>query len=190
MGRHDGWVKRVALRPTWTAGMLVLVMGCGSAGPYGYSRHYTPLGAEEDQLETVTEVTYEMLRRRPQDYTSNTVAWFGHVKDVRRDDAGHAVITLAFRTLAPRNLCDDATDSSCRVTVSARDGGRFQAQLNLRPEEQEGPDRLWIGSLVRVFGTPTGDVSEEDGPVIRASYHRHWPHGTYVTTGARRSMRR
>jgi hypothetical protein len=76
------------------------------------------------------------------------------------------------------------------VTVSDRQSGPFTAKLAIRPEDQSGQDRLWTGSLVRVYGHPTGEFDEEGGPVIQAEWYRHWPRGKYVTTGAAASMRR
>jgi len=92
--------------------------------------------------------------------------------------------------LQPRNLCADERSSSCRVTVSERSGGEFSALISLRPGDQSGPNRLWTGSLVRVYGTPTGDLDEDGGPVMRVDYYRHWPRSQYVTTASSGRMRR
>ena len=51
-------------------------------------------------------------------------------------------------------------------------------------------DRLWTGSLVRVYGTATGETDADDGPVLQAQWYRHWPAHYYVTTAAAGSMRR
>ncbi len=62
--------------------------------------------------------------------------------------------------------------------------------MEIRPEDREGENRLWVGSLVKVYGSPTGDFDEEGGPILQSAWYRLWPHGKYVTTGARGSMRR
>jgi len=53
---------------------------------------------------------------------------------------------------------------------------------------------IWLvsggGSLVKVYGHVMDAGNEETGPVIQAEHYRHWPHGTFVTTAARGSMRR
>jgi hypothetical protein len=54
----------------------------------------------------------------------------------------------------------------------------------------EGPSRLWTGSLLKVYAHVTDGGGEESGPILQAEWYRHWPHGTYVTTGARGVMRR
>lgn len=181
--RYPGGVRYFAL--------FVLVLGCGGAGPYGYAREYVPLGDEEPHIESATEITYEEVRRDPEDFRSTKLGWFGVVTEVNVDGNGAGTITMTYRTLGARNLCDDERASSCRVTVSERAGGPFTAQVQLRPDELSGEKKLWIGSLVKIYGTPTGELDRESGgPILQAEFHRHWPRGTYVTTGARRNMRR
>lgn len=171
--------------------LLVFIIGCGGAGPYGYARDYVPLGDEESHLESATGISYEEVRRDPVDFQSTKLGWFGVVTEVNVDSSGAGTITMTYRTLSARNLCEDERDSSCRVTVSERAGGPFTAQVQLRQSELDGQKKLWVGSLVKVYGSPTGELdSESGGPIIAADFHRHWPRGTYVTTGARRSMRR
>ena len=173
-----------------TLAPVLLALACGGAGPYGYAPESVPAGPEDEHLEAVENVTYEEIRRDPVDFGSTTVGWFGVVTGVEAGEGGETLVHLTYRTLQPRNLCADERDSSCRVTVSERAGGPFSAILALRPEEEAGSDRLWVGSLVKVYGQPTGDFDADGGPVLRATWHRHWPHGTYVTTAARGSMRR
>lgn len=171
--------------------VLLWTPACGGAGPYGYAREYVPLGDEEDHIESATEITYEEVRRDPVDFQSTKVGWFGVVTDVNVDSSGAGTITMTYRTLSARNLCEDERDSSCRVTVSEREGGSFTAQVRLRSSELAGEKKLWIGSLVKIYGSPTGELDRESGgPILQADFHRHWPRGTYVTTGARGNMRR
>ncbi len=90
-----------------------------------------------------------------------------------------------------RHLCADESAGSCRVTISDRGIGPFTALVQVRPEDlAEGTERLWTGSLVKVYGHVMDAGTEESGPIIQAEWYRQWPHGTYVTTGARGSMRR
>ncbi|MEM1418799.1 MAG: hypothetical protein AAGH15_28145 [Myxococcota bacterium] len=164
-------------------------IGCG-AGPYGYAREYAPTRDERRLLETSTEVTYEELKRDPADFASVTVGWFGVVQDFEAGPEGRVTLRLTFTTLAQRNLCDNERASSCRVTVSHREGGPFSAIVTLSEEERSGEDRLQRGSLVRVFGSANGDFDERGGPVLDGEWHRHWPRSTYRTTAARGRMRR
>jgi hypothetical protein len=164
---------------------LVLLSACGG-GQWGYAREYETYGDEDEVVEGTTEVTYEDLRRDPAEYRSEKIAWFGIV-----DKMGDGRLELTYRTLSPRNLCDSESASSCRVTVSERAGGPFTVKVDIAPEHQEGQDRVWQGTLLRIVGSPTGELDPETGgPVIEADWYRHWPHGRYVTTGARGSMRR
>jgi hypothetical protein len=99
-------------------------------------------------------------------------------------------LTLNLRAHQARHLCTEDSRSSCRVTVSEAQLGVFTVDLVLKPEEVNGKERIWVGSLLKVYGTHSGEYSEETGPVLNVSYHRHWPRGFYVTTAARGSMRR
>lgn len=171
--------------------MLLLVAGCGGAGPYGFAREYVPLDAEEQYLEAASGISYEEVRRDPVDFQSTLVGWFGVVTSVEPRDDGTALVRMTYRTLSARNLCADERDSSCRVTVSEREGGPFTAIVRLSPAELSGDARVWAGSLLKIYGNPTGELDPETGgPILRAAFHRHWPHGKYVTTGARAAMRR
>ena len=168
----------------------LLLSACGGGGAYGFAREYVPLGEEEAHLETATEVTYEDVRRDPQEFQSTTLAWFGVVTSVQTEGS-NASVQMTFRTLAARNLCGDETAGSCRVTVSERAGGPFTATLTMRAEDTTADEtRLYNGSLLRVFGSPTGEFDDDGGPILNATWYRHWPRGKYVTTGARGSMRR
>lgn len=163
--------------------------GCGGAGPYGYAREYEPLSEEDEYLETEQHAVYEDVRGDPAGYRASQLGWFGVVTDI--DSSGErARVHLNHRIHQARHLCADEYDSSCRVTVSERQGGPFTAILDIRPDDLSGQDRLWVGSLVKVYGSPTGEFDEDGGPVIDAEWYRHWPRGKYVTTGAAASMRR
>jgi hypothetical protein len=77
------------------------------------------------------------------------------------------------------------------VTVSDRTIGPFEARVRLRPEDlAQGRERINRGSLVKIYGRVVDAGTEENGPIIEAEWYRHWPHGMFVTTGARGSMRR
>ena len=169
----------------------VLTTGCGGAGPYGYDREYVLLDAEEPHAAETTEVTYEEVRRKPGDFAGTTVGWFGVVTAVDVDASGSGVLSLNFRILQPRNLCADERASSCRVTVSGETEHIFEAKVALREEDRvEGRDRLWAGSLVKVYGEVTPTLSDAGGVVVDAEWYRHWPRGTYRTTASAGVMRR
>ncbi len=176
------------LLPTIAA--VCLVTACGGAGPFGYAREYVALDDEETHMLQASAITYEEVRRDPDEFLDRTVGWFGVVTQVDLEGDGAATVAATFRTHQARHLCRDETASSCRVTVSEREGGPFSSRLQLRPEDRDGRDRLWVGSLIKVYGAPTGAFDEEGGPVLEADWYRHWPRGTYVTTGAASSMRR
>lgn len=175
-------------RSAWPL-LVLFLAACGGAGPYGYAREYVPLGDEEEYLEGEQRVTYEDVRRDPQEFQSARLGWFGVVTEV--DSSGdRALVHMTHRIHRERHLCEDERDSSCRVTVSDRQSGPFTAVVDLQPEDRSGQDRVWTGSLLKVYGAPTGEFDEGGGPVIRADWYRHWPRGKYVTTGAAASMRR
>ncbi|MEZ4251169.1 MAG: hypothetical protein R3B99_23395 [Polyangiales bacterium] len=169
--------------------LLVLALGCGGGGTYGYAPTYVPLSAEEDHLDAAVDLSYEEVRRDADGHVSTQLGWCGTVERLQVE-GDRATVRLSLRTLAPRNLCADETDSSCRVTVSEREGGTFTTSFTLHPEDRDGEKKLWQGSLVRIYGHPTGEVNDEDGVFLETQWYRHWPRGTYVTTAARGSMRR
>jgi len=179
---------------TRTFPFLLLVVlappACGGGGQYGYSREYEPLDEEEDPMEAATPTTWEEVHRDPRDYRSQLLAWFGVVENVDTDGSGRARVLLSYRTHQERHLCSDELASSCRVTITDRSTGPFTAVLTMHPEDRQGEARLWTGSLLKVYGSPTGEFDAQGGPVLQVRYYRHWPRGTYVTTGARGSMRR
>ncbi len=172
------------------ASLVLPAVGCGGAGPYGYAREYVPTGDEEPYLEHQAQAEYGDVRRDPASFRSAKLGWFGVVTSI--EDAGHGrtAVHMTFRTHQHRHLCADERSSSCRVTVSERPGGPFTAILTLKPDDRRGEDRLWTGSLVKIYGSPTGDFDSQGGPVLEARWYRHWPHGKYVTTGASVTMRR
>jgi hypothetical protein len=167
--------------------------GCGGAGPYGYSRSYEPADGEQAYMERAASLSYEEVRRTRAE-EQRMVAWFGVVVEppVVRDEAGQPVaeVLLSLRAHQERHLCSDSGSDTCRVTVSEREVGRFVARLPLRQDDREGARRLWTGSLVKVYGTATGEEDAERGPLLQAEWYRHWPPHYYVTTAASRRMRR
>jgi len=176
-----------------TIGLVVLtvVASCGGGGQYGYAREYEPLSEEEDLLETADAANYEEVRRDPDAYKSKLITWFGLVTDVTTDRmTGKVKVAMDLRFHQERHLCFDQFDSSCRVTISERSGGPFTAIIDLRTEDAGGTDRLYAGSLLRVYGRPNGDFDDQGGPILVASYYRHWPRNTFATTALHSKMRR
>jgi hypothetical protein len=158
--------------------------GCGASNPYGHGREYSPADDEESYYERATDVSYEDVRRDPQSFGSQLVGWFGIVSGVARLPNGDVKLALELRFHQPRHLCTDQFESSCRVTISERQGGPFSTTLKLRPDDAQGPERLNVGSLVKVYGSPNGDFDTRGGPVITTQWYRHWPTGAYVTTSS------
>lgn len=172
--------------------VLTLVTACSGAGRYGYARAYSPLDEEEAWIARArVDAVYDEVRRLPDDYRGQTLAFFGVVTGVERAEGGATRVALQIRTHQERHLCDDDTDRSCRVTVSERDGGPFTAVVTLRPDDLEGERRVQLNSLLRVYGALVpGEYDARGGPVVRAEFYRHWPRGEYVTTAAAAHMRR
>jgi hypothetical protein len=172
------------------AHLALSTASCGASNPYGYGRQYTPLDAEEPYYERAIDVSYEEVRRDPTSFTGRMVGWFGVVKGAKRLASGEVQLALDLRFHQPRHLCTDQFESSCKVTISDRDGGPFSTSLRLRSDDESGAERLNVGSLVRVYGVASGEFDERGGPVIQTQYYRHWPHGAYVTTAGAGAMRR
>lgn len=181
------------LAAVFGAGFLFAMLGaagCGGAGKYGYDVDYAPIGDEDDLMEETTFVTYEDVRRSPKEYQKALLGWFGVVEYETPAGEGKVTVVLTFRTLQPRNLCASfKDDTSCRVTVSEKPGGAFVTTLTLKAADEGGPGQLAIGSLVKVYGHPTGEVDAEGAPVLEAKWYRQWPRKEYVTTGAAKVLR-
>ncbi len=172
--------------------LCAALSACGGAGRYGYAQTYVPLSDESSWAERANaDAVYDEVRRMPESYAGQTLAFFGVVTDVTPGQGGATRVALQVRTHQARHLCEDETERSCRVTVSARDGGPFTAVITLRPEDVQGENRLQVFSLVRVFGRLVpGEYDDRGGPVLAVEYYRHWPRGEYVTTEAAAAMRR
>src|SRR5215510_3162224 len=169
---------------------VACTVSCGASNPYGFGRTYSPLDAEEPYFERAIDVSYEEVRRDPQAFSGRVVGWFGVVTGAKRLPSGEVQLALELRFHQPRHLCTDQFESSCRVTISDRAGGPFSTTLRLRPEDDNGAERVNTGSLVRVYGSPNGDFDDRGGPVIKAEYYRQWPHGAYIPASSNNAMRR
>jgi hypothetical protein len=165
---------------------------CGGGDPYGFGREYTPLAIEKPYFEHGESVAYEEVRRDPGLLRGKLLGWFGVVTstDAKRLADGRTRISMTLRFHQERHLCENQFESSCRVTVSERSGGPFSALVMLRPEDRQGKNRVYTGSLLKVYGVPNGEYDDEGGPVIEVRYYRHWPRGNYVTTAWQGTMRR
>ena len=172
--------------------VLPLVLAaCHSAGPYGFSRTYQPLSAEDSAAEGAREYDPVMAARDKEEWKKTPTSLFGVVKTRTQAKDGSAYLTLSMRTLSERNLCDDFDEDTCRVTVSEHEHAVLHATVKLSSEDDIGPNSVGRGSLVRVIGKLTDEVDAEDGaPVLRASYYRHWPRNFFVTTADANHMTR
>lgn len=166
-----------------------LLSACGG-GVYGFSRTYEPLISERSHLERAQELPLEDVRKAPYDFKNVEVAWFGVVTSIHELPDKRTELYLAGRTHQARHLCKDEYADSCRLTVSESSTGNFVARLKLNEDEKSGKTRVWVGSLLKIYGRPTGDYDERGDPVIETTYHRHWPRGYYVTTAQRGAMTR
>jgi hypothetical protein len=170
---------------------LVLVAGCRSAGPYGYSAQYAPTGGEVEALTGAREYDPVMVARQPDAWRKSKTSLFGLVTGRAPGPGGQAYLTLSVRKLETRNLCSNANDEdTCRVTVSDRDFGIVHVLAALRPDDDMGEHSLGVGSLIRAAGMLGEDVDPADGaPILRASFYRHWPRYFYVTRSSSDLMR-
>ena len=168
-----------------------LLLSCHSAGPYGFSRQYQPLSAEEAAAQGTREYDPVMAARDKDDWKKAPVSLFGLVKARSQSKDGGAYLTLSMRTLSERNLCDDFDEGTCRVTVSEHEHAVVHATVKLASEDDIGEHSVGKGSLVRVIGKLSDEVDPDDGtPVLRATYYRHWPRNFFVTTADRDHMQR
>jgi len=184
-----GWPSvRALLR---VATLLATLAGCRSAGPYGYSPNYVPTSEEATATNGAREYDPVMYRREAEEWRKSKVQLFGVVTARAPGPGGSSSLTLSVRRIEPRNLCSNANDEdTCRVTVSDRDFGVVHALTPLRPEDDMGEHSVAAGSLVRVVGQFGEDVDPADGgPILRASFYRHWPRHFYVTKANADTMR-
>jgi hypothetical protein len=171
--------------------LALLGLGCGSGGAYGYSRTYSPLGAEEAAAQGSEGYDPVMAHRLPDEWHKKQLNAFGVVLARSEGRDGLTDLTLSLRRLAARNLCEAGDEDTCRVTVSDQELGRLHALVRLQQGDTVGNERVQPRSLVRVVGKLEDQPNKEDGgDVLVASYYRHWPAAHYVTEQARSYMRR
>jgi len=169
--------------------LTLILLGCHSAGPYGFARSYQPLSAERDAIEGAREFDPVMAERDKEEWKKGAVSLFGIVKSRTSAKSGGAYLTLSMRTLSDRNLCDDFDEDTCRVTVSEHEHATLHAIVKLSSEDEVGEHSVGKGSLLRVVGKLTDEVDADDGAsVLRVSYYRHWPRHFFVTTAMASGM--
>ena len=169
---------------------LFVACACSSAGPYGYSREYSPLDEEEELLDGSRELDPVQIERDPLTWKKGRISVFGVVKERKQAPGGATDLTLSMRSLATRNLCDSRDESTCRVTIGEREHAIVHAIAALKGEDDLGRKAVMPGSLVRVIGRLAQGVDTKDGSyVLQAQYLRHWPRDEYVTMGERDYMR-
>ncbi len=168
---------------------LLFVSACSSAGPYGYSRTYSALSAEDDADAGAREYDPVMAERDKLEWKKHKVSVFGIVNKRAEGPGGVADLTLSVRTLEARNLCEGLDEQTCRVTVGEHEFAIVHARVVLSPADDIGEKSVNRGSLVRVLGKLTDDVDADDGtPVMKVEYYRHWPRNFFVTTASRPDM--
>ena len=168
---------------------LLFATACSSAGPYGFSRTYSALGAEDDAAEGAREYDPVMVERDKAEWKKAKVSVFGIVQKRAEGSGGMAYVTLSVRTLEVRNLCEALDEQTCRVTVGEHEFAVVHALLKLAPSDDIGEKSVNRGSLVRVLGKLTDEVDPDDGTaVLKADYYRHWPRNFFVTTASRPDM--
>jgi len=166
------------------------IVACSSTSKYGHAPDYAPLDDEAAATRGATDYDPVMALRMPEQWGSTPVRLFGVVKRGTPGPGPDTTLMLSVRTLAPRNLCDNETPESCRVTVSDREFDTIRAVVRMPAEQLTGDEGLGSGSLVRLVGKLEPDPERPNHPLMRATWHRHWPSGFYVTEASRSSMRR
>lgn len=185
-----GSAVRCSWLPLLRLAAASLLFACSSAGPYGYSRTYSPLAAEGDALQGSERYDPVMARRLPAEWHSKKLDVFGIVLARAEGRDGLTDLTLSVRRLAARNLCEDASDETCRVTVGDQELARVHALVPLGQSDSLG-NGVQPRSLVRVIGKLEEQTNKEDGSdILVASYYRHWPAAEFVTDQARSYLRR
>jgi hypothetical protein len=171
--------------------VLFACAGCSSAGPYGFSRTYSALDAEEAALEGSERYDPVMSKRLPDEWHSKKLDVFGVVLARAEGRDGLADLTLSVRRLAARNLCEQADEDTCRVTVGDQELARVHTLVKLSQSDNVGDDRVQPRSLLRVIGKLEDQTNKEDGSdVLLSDYYRHWPADYFVTEQARSYLRR
>lgn len=168
---------------------IALVTGCSNSGPYGYARTYMPTEPEQTASAKARPFDPLMAERRPEEWSKQPVSLYAVVSNVREGDGGNIVLLASLRRLQKRNLCRAEAEESCRVTVSEKPFGQVRIELVPRADEASGADRIEPGSLLRVIGNLAPPAAGQP-PRVVATFHRHWPAQHYVTTAARKYMRR
>ena len=172
------------------AAVTLCLVACAGAGPYNFSKNYEPLSEEDEHAERAVKASYEDVRRDPHGFADRTVSWFGVVTGYGELSKGRVRLVLSHRLHQARHLCKTESDDSCRVTVSDKSMGDFTVDLDLTPEQRMGKEKVWFGSLMRVYATASGEYDANGNPIMKVAYYRHWPRGYYVTVSARSFMRR
>ncbi len=170
--------------------LLLMLGACAGTDPYGHGREYVAADGEDSYLEKAHDVSYEDVRRDPLSFKTQLIGWFGSVTAIDKDKDGAVKVALDLRFHQPRHLCSDQFESSCHVTISERAGGPFTTTLKLKPRDAQGEDKLNVGSLVKIYGTPSGEFDDRGGPIIDTQWYRQWPHGAFVTTSGHVTMLR
>jgi hypothetical protein len=171
--------------------LAVAATACSSGGPYGFSRSYSALDAEEDALDGSVEYDPVAYERPLPSALGKRVNVFGVVQSLTPNANGTTDVLVGVRALQGRNLCETDDQESCRVTISEAEFGKVYLRLKLRPENVTGVDRLAVGGLVRAIGPVSKEPHPKTGAtMIDATYYRVWPMHKYVTTQARSYMLR
>ncbi|HEY2517684.1 MAG TPA: hypothetical protein VGI39_42740 [Polyangiaceae bacterium] len=176
--------------PFFAVPLVVFLSAC-SAGRYGHSPTYAPLSGENEAVAGARDYDPVMYARQPEEWRQGTVSLFGVVTNRGTGPGGGAYLTLSVRHLETRNLCENHNDEdTCRVTVSDKDFGSVHALVKLTGEDDVGEHSVSAGSLLRLVGKFGENVDPNDGgPILHATWYRHWPRYFYVTSAARGLMR-
>jgi len=182
-------MRQTAMLGLAAAVLAVCTPGCTSTGPYGYARTYVPVDGETAAVGSARELDPVMAERHPEAWKTTPVQIFAVVLSREPAAGGTTMLGVSMRKLEARNLCADESASSCRVTVTAKSFGTLQVLVRLRAEDEDGPQKVAPGSLLRVVGK-LEEAGGDRTALLRASWYRHWPGDEYVTTAARDHMRR
>jgi hypothetical protein len=166
-------------------GLSLLVVACGGAGRWGYSRNYTPTSEEKSATEGARELDSPMAALKPEAWRGQKVKFFMLVQDRKPAPGGGAYLTGKQHTLNEINGCENKFDeSSCRVTIKPTGHETVHAVVRLQSDDDVGKLAVSNGSLVRVVGMITDATDPDDGKlVVQATWYRQWPMGYFVREG-------
>ncbi|GAC1600196.1 MAG: hypothetical protein NVS3B20_21600 [Polyangiales bacterium] len=174
----------LALRLALAATALPAI-ACSSGGRWGHARAYEPVKEESPAIADAKDLDAPMAQLKPEAWRGKKVRFFMVADERRPGPGGAAYLSGKMHTLNEINACANKHDEdSCRVTIKPTGHELVHVVTRLVGEDDVGELRVGPGTLLRVVGTLSDKVDEDDGKlVIQASWYRQWPIGYYAKEG-------